>query len=130
MLAPTSFLNSTGLDIKYDRYAFEIAIFFLNNRKIFSRVPFNFLWKVRTNGLFFLVENDRDILHTHRKDLACYSVCRQPAINALPSSQGNRIVVKDFISNIDVRRQSRAYGENAGMVIRAIAHVLEYVLGV
>ncbi len=54
----------------------------------------------------------------------------QRAVNRLSAGHGDRIVKQDFIGDVDTGRDGGAHRKRPGMVIGAVAQILEDVLGI
>ena len=80
--------------------------------------------------LLRLVGDDDDARHAFRLELAGEGGHVERARQRLAAGGRGRIVVEDLERDADVRRHRGANGEQSRVVVRAVAHVGEDVLGV
>src|SRR5947207_6063382 len=74
-----------------------------------------------------IVGNDRKALGAFRPDLMRNLRDGEAAFGRLPAGHGDRIVVKDFVGDVDAGSGSSAQRQQPGMGVSAVAEILEDV---
>ena len=74
-----------------------------------------------------LVGDDDDALGALGRDLAGDLRHGEAAVVALAAGHGDRVVEQDLVGDVDARRDRGADRHVAGMVVGAVAEVLEHV---
>ena len=81
--------------------------------------------ELRRVDIFLVIINDDQFFNAHRHHFMGDLLGGQPAFIGLPAGHGNSIIEQDFIGDVHPGGQGRANGERAGMVVGAIAKILE-----
>ena len=129
-LAPPAFLCRAGLVVDHDGHAADRAQFLLHP---VQRLPVLDLRARRQAAmgrvLLRLVAHDDDFLHALRMHLQGDRLRRQRAVQRLATGHGDRVVEQDLEGDVALRRDAGADRQQAGMVIGAVAHILEDMVG-
>ena len=83
----------------------------------------------RVRPFFDVVRHHDDRLRAFAAHLVCDGGYAQSAVDRLAAGHCHRIVVQNFIGDIDLRRDRLTDSQRAGMKIGAVAEILEHVLG-
>ncbi len=78
--------------------------------------------------IFLGVIDHRQAADAHGAQLICDAIRGEPAFGRLATGHRHRIIIEDFIGDTGAFGQSGADCQNAGVIIRAIAEVLEHVV--
>ena len=128
-LAPPALLGGAGLIVDEDRGAGdrrELALHFVEVVAMMDRDPARPVGVLRIFPR--LVGDHGDALGAFGRNLARDLRHGQPAVIGLPAGHGDRVVEQDLVGDVDARRDRRADREIAGVIVGAVAEILEHVL--
>lgn len=87
------------------------------------------LREVDSAGIFFrLVAHDRDALHAFRTHLISDHVNGEVTFMRLAARHGDRVIVENFVGDVCARSARKADRHGTGMIVGAIAEILEEML--
>ena len=126
-LAAAALLGGAGLDIDDGADALVLAVGLLHIRHLGALVDFDTLEAAEVH-VFLLVIDHGEVLHAHRLQLFDDAVGVKVAFVVLTAGHRNRIVIEDLVGDVCPSRYGGPNGQHTGMVIGAVAKVLEHML--
>ncbi len=126
-LAAAAFFGGTCLHIDQRRQPLGLRQPFLHRLQIGALAHHHPFGELRQVQILFFVVNHFDCRHAHGLKLVCDAIGGQSALVTLPAGHGHGIVEQDFIGHRGIRGQCGTNGLHTGMVIGAIAQILEHM---
>ncbi len=128
-LAAPAFFRRAGLVVEEDRRSLDFREIALHLVEVFARMNRQACGPVRAGGIFVgLVGDERDFLHALGGDLPRDHVDGQAALVALAAGHGDGVVEQDLVSDVGLSVDRPADRQHAGMIVGAVAEILEDVL--
>src|SRR6185503_11234467 len=128
-LAAAALLGRAGLVVDQYREAGHVGEAGLHRHQVVAMVDRDAGRKARIARIFpRLVGDDDDLLGTFRRHLARDDRNRQPTVIALAAGHRDRVVEQDLVGDVDAGGGRGADRQIAGVIIGAVAEVLEHVL--
>ena len=127
-LAPPAFLGGTGLVIDEDRCPFDIHELLLHRIEVVAVMEGDMGRELGARIFLGLIGDDSDAIDAFGTHLAGDQRHAEPAVMRLAASHGDGIVIEDLVGDVGIRRERRADGEEARMIIGAVAQILENML--
>ena len=128
-LAAAPLLGRAGLVVDQHREARHIGEPGLHRHQFVAMMDRDAGRPIRTRRILFrLVGDDDDLLRALGRDLPRDDRHGQAAVVALAAGHRDRIVEQDLVGDVDAGRGRRADRQIAGVIVGAVAEVLEHVV--
>ncbi len=128
-LAAAPLLGRAGLVVEQHRDALHLAQLALHGVEVVAVMDGGARREVRADRVFVrLVGDDGDALDALGADLPGDHVAGEIAVVRLAAGHRDRVVVEDLVGDVGVRGEREADRQRAGMVVGAVAEILEDVV--
>ncbi len=128
-LAAAALLGGAGLVVDQDGDAGDFRELLLHGHEPVAVMDGEALGPVLVLGVFpGLVGDDDDALDALGRHLARDHRDGERAVVVLAAGHGDRVIEQDLVGDVDAGRDRGADRQDAGVVIGAVAEILEYVL--
>ena len=125
-LATTTLFRCAGLVVNHDRRAWNVTQFALHRIQLIAMMHRDARREIGCRGVLFrLVCHDHNFARTFRCHLMRNHRYRQRTIDRLATRHRDGIVEQNFIGDVDLGCDRGANGQQAGVVVRAIAQIGE-----
>src|SRR5260221_2376718 len=127
-LAPAALFRGTGLVVNDDRHARYFGEFALHLIIFVAMMDGHAGRPFRVRRIFFrLVSDNRDFLRAFAMHLQRDLRHRERAVDMLPAGHRDLVVVENLLGDIHTRSGGSTHRQQSGMVISAVADVLEHM---
>ena len=128
-LAAAALFGGAGLVVEQHRNALDLAQLALDEIEIVAVMERCAGGELRAVAIFAgLVGDDGDALDALGPNLAGDHVDGEVAFMRLAAGHGDGVVVEDLVGDVGVGREREAHRQNAGMIVGAVAEILEDVV--
>ncbi len=128
-LAAAALFGGAGLVVEQHRDALDVAQLALDEVEVVAVMERRAGRELRAVAIFAgLVGDHRDALDAFGPDLARDHVDGEVAFMRLAAGHGDGVVVEDLVGDVGVGRERETHRQNAGMIVGAVAEILEDVV--
>jgi hypothetical protein len=126
-LAAAALFGGAGLFIDQDRHARNVAQFALHRIEIGARMERHLIWEIGGVEFIGIVGDHGNPHNTVGADLVGDALHADRAVDRLAAGHRNGVVEQDLVSDVGFRSGGLADRHRAGVVISALAEILEHM---